>query len=530
MQPVDYLVLVLYFVVLLVIGGYANTRQKNVEDYYVGGRKIGTLSLIALWMSSWVGGASIMGSAQKSFEVGISSLWYPLSMVCGFLFFGFTFAARIKELGDAHRHLTYPDLIEQRYDSKARILSTVTTILAYIGYIASQLLCSAHIITAITGLSLGFSFVAATAVTIIYTAIGGFFAVEKTDIFQVLLMLLGLTCVGAPMTWQALGGLSRFTTELPPSYFAIGSWGWGTIAAMFLGMVMTFFTSMDGYTRCYAADSPRSARNGTLGAAAFALIITCTICFLGISARVLFPEAEGTSALVQLVLHVFPAGVRGLLLVAILSAIMSTADSCILCASANLTRDIYQRFVNPQASPRRILRLSILSSALVGVLGALIGWYSADIMDLLLMTFTVNSAGLFIPTLGIFWWKWASPRAAWLSMGLSLVTVVGWYAGQALLPGNAVLAIDPLWPGLAVSAGVFFPLALWDRRAADAPSSPHGGSRNTARGGRKAPAGPKAEALRGSGRASGSEDPMSCQTMGAGASTQRFGSRTTAPR
>ncbi len=467
MQFVDYVVLVAYFCVLLFIGYSANKKHKNADDYYVGGRGMGTLPLMALWMSSWVGGAAIMGSAEKSFSMGITFLWYPLSMFCGFIVFGLTFAARVKRLGDKHRHITYPDLIEQRYDSRTRIVSTVTTILAYIGYTASQLLGAAHIITSITGLTLGMSFVVATSVTIVYTSMGGFFAVERTDRFQALLMLLGVTVVAVPLTLNALGGVSRLTTELPASYFEMGTWGWGTIAAMFISMVLTFFTSMDGYTRCYAAKSERSARNGTLLAAFFVLVVSGSICFLGMSSKVLFPNASGgTSALVTLIISVFPLGLKGLILVAILSAIMSTADTCILCASANLTRDIYQRFVNPNASQKKILQLSILSSFLVGITGALIGWYSKDIMSLLIMTFTINSAGLFIPTVGVFLWKWASARAAFWSMSLSLLVVVGWYICQAVLPDSGLLSIDPVWPGLLVSIGVFFTLAIKEHRFA----------------------------------------------------------------
>lgn len=469
MQLVDYGVLIAYFCALLIIGYRANKKHTNAGDYYVGGRKIGTLALMALWMSSWVGGASIMGSAEKSFSMGISFLWYPLSMFFGFILFALTFAARVKRLGDKHQHITYPDLIEQRYDTRTRVVCTVTTIFAYIGYTASQLLGAAHIITSITGLTLGMSFVVATTVTIIYTSMGGFFAVEKTDRFQAMLMMVGVTVIAVPLAINALGGVSRLSADLPPSYFELGTWGWGTIAAMFMSMVLTFFTSMDGYTRCYAAKTERNARNGTLLAAGFVMLISCSICFLGMSAKVLFPDAPGgTSALVTLIMALFPVGLKGLMLVALLSAIMSTADTCILCASANLTRDIYHRFIDPEASQKKILRLSIVSSFVVGITGALIGWYSKDIMSLLIMTFTINSAGMFIPTVGVFLWKWAPPRAAFWSMSLALVTVVGWYAGQAIAPDNALLAVDPVWPGLLVSIGTFFPLSLKGQQVASA--------------------------------------------------------------
>ncbi len=467
MHLADYCVLVVYFLSLLVIGFYANRKQKSAEEYYVGGRKLGSFSLMALWLSSWVGGASIMGSAEKSFSMGISFLWYPLSMFLGCVLFGLTFAGRIKRLGDKHRHITYPDLIEERYDSRSRIVCTITTVLAYIGYTASQLVGASHIINSITGLSLGMSFVVATAVTILYTSIGGFFAVEKTDWFQALLLMFGMVAIAVPFTYSSMGGISRIVHELPPSYFDLGTWGWGTIAAMFMSMVLTFFTSMDGYTRCYAAKSEKSARNGTLMASFLILIICGSICFIGMSSKVLYPDATGgTAAFVTLILDLFPTGLKGLLLVALLSAIMSTADTCILCASANLTRDIYQRYINPEAPQKKVLRLSVLSSFVVGILGACIGWYSKDILALLLMTFTINSAGLFIPTLGVFLWKRAAASAAFWSMTLSLITVVVWYLGQSIWPDATLLAMDPVWPGLLVSLGTFSSLSYKDSKVA----------------------------------------------------------------
>jgi SSS family solute:Na+ symporter len=275
------------------------------------------------------------------------------------------------------------------------------------------------------------------------------------------LVIVGISAVATPLTWNALGDASRLSTELPADFFQLGSWGWGAIVAMFISMVLTFFTSMDSYTRCFAAKSVRTARNGTLVAALIVLCISLSICFLGMSAKILIPNGtDGSSTLIRLIMHVFPAGVKGLMLVTILSAIMSTADTCILCASANLTRDVYQRFINPVAPQARVMRISICSSILVGVVGALVGWYSKSIINLLIMTFTINSAGLFLPTLGVFFWKRASSRAAFWSMSVSLVTVLGWYLGKGAFPDSALFAIDPVWPGLVASALLFFPLSL----------------------------------------------------------------------
>lgn len=155
----------------------------------------------------------------------------------------------------------------------------------------------------------------------------------------------------------------------------------------------------------------------------------------------------------------FPSGIKGLVITGIFAAIMSSADIAILTASANVTRDIYQRYINPKAKDRTIVRLGTVSSLFIGGISLLFAWLNPDIMDILLITFTFLSAGLFIPTFFGFFWRRASIKAAFYSMTLSMITVIFWYIGQYQGWG-AVFRIDALWPGLLVSALVFFSLSL----------------------------------------------------------------------
>lgn len=461
MGLLDYIILIAYFGILVGIGWYTSKKQDSIEQYFVGGRQTGTFSLMTLWMSSWIGGASILGSAEQSFEIGVSSLWYPLAIAVGCVLFALTFTGRIKDAGDAFNHITYPDFIESRYDVRCRAISTVTAIFANVGYAASQLLCTATMTSLLTGWSLELSFVVATAVTVFYTSLGGFLAMDCTCRFQAILILLGVACVGLPLTVVAVGDIGRFSQELPPNFFSMGEVGGVSTFAMFLSVIMTFYTASDSYIRCFSAKTSRTARNGTLLAALLVVCIGISVCVMGLGARLLFPDLDnGTNAFITLVMRIFPTGVKGLMLVVLLSAIMSTASSCILTASANMTRDIYQRFINPTASERNIVILSMLSSLAVGAVGAFIAWNMQNIIALLCMAFTINSAGLFLPTLGAFFWKRATPTAAFWSMTMSLLTVLGWYFGKAAYPGNTVFAIDPVWPGLAVSFVLFGLISL----------------------------------------------------------------------
>ena len=88
MAALDTGIIFVYMALMVAIGVYANYRQKNVEDYYVAGRRLGPFSIACLWLASWVGGASIVGSSARAHEIGISAVWYVLSLAIGCLLFG----------------------------------------------------------------------------------------------------------------------------------------------------------------------------------------------------------------------------------------------------------------------------------------------------------------------------------------------------------------------------------------------------------------------------------------------------------
>lgn len=340
-------------------------------------------------------------------------------------------------------------------------MSSITTILAMVGYTAAQFVAGASILNVLTGWSLGVCYVIAAVVIVFYVSTGGLLAVTYTDIVQMLLLILGIVVIAVPLTSGTLAseGLS-LQTDLPESYFDLGSWGWPTIIALALSTVLSFFTSMDSFARCIAAKDARSARMGTIYAAIAVLVIAGASTYLGMAGKLLLPDlAQSNNVLAELVVRIFPHGLKGLILIGVLSAIMSTADISVLTGSASLTKDIYQRFINPNASEKTLMRMGLICSVLVGLLGALFGWYNQDIMNILLITFTINSAGLFLPTIGGFFWKRSCSAGAFVSMVSATVITVAWYVGGALtdLP---IFEVDALWPSFGVSAVLYFIVCL----------------------------------------------------------------------
>ncbi len=463
MTRLDTAIVFIYLGLMVAIGIYASYRQKNIEDYYLAGRRLGPFSIACLWLASWVGGASIIGSSAKAYELGVTAIWYIGSLIIGCALYGLFFAVKVKKLGDEHRHLTYPDFIEQRYDSRTRIVATVTTSAAYIAYAAGQLAAAGSIIQVLLGWSFGASLLLSSIIVVTYTAAGGFLAVTYTDWVQFILLLVGIVFIGLPIAIAHTGSPFELAGQLPASYFDVGAWGWSSIIALVVSIVLSFFTAMDSYTRTFAARGASAARRGTLLAVIALLPIAVAATWMGLASAVLFPGLEdGNSVLTTFVVELFPVGLKGLVLVGILAAVMSTADICVLTTSANVTRDIYGRFINPNVSKERMLKISIAASAITGLLATLLAWKMKDVMEILLLGFTLNSAALFLPTIAAVYWRKVNPSAAFWSITLSLTTVILWYSGASLEWGS-VFRVDPLWPGLLVSISSYWLFVVGSR-------------------------------------------------------------------
>jgi len=455
LSTLDTSIIFAYLALMIAIGLYASRKQDSIEDFFVAGGRLGTFSIACVWLASWVGGATVVGGVAKAYEYGISGSWYTICMAIGCLTFGLFFAARVKRWGNERQLLTYPDLMESVYDSRTRIVSTITTIFAYVGFAAGQLAAAGAILSTLLGWDYSTSLLLASAIIVVYTATGGFLAVTYTDWVQFALLFIGIVIIGIPIaianggTWEAL------STELPAEHFNPTGWGVATMLALGVSLPLSFFVAMDNYTRMFAARNEQVAKRGTLLATVFLLPIAVGTVWIGMTAVLTHPGIEnGDSVLSTFVMDAFPVGLKGLMLVGILAALMSTADICILTAAANGSRDIYQRYINPDVSPKKMFRISVWLAAIVGLLAALMAWQMQDVIGILIIAFTINSAALVVPTFAIVAQNKVNADAAFWSITLSLITVIGWYIGSTLELAS-IFTIDPLWPGLLVSIIVF---------------------------------------------------------------------------
>ncbi len=259
----------------------------------------------------------------------------------------------MKQLGDGDRHLTYPDFIERHYDNRTRAVATITTVLAYTAYSAGQFAAAAAILQVLIGWSYGNCLLLAGAIVTLYTAAGGYLAVTFTDRVQVTLVLVGIVAVGIPVAISQAGSWADMRAVLPAAHYDFGAQGWDRVAALVVSMVLSFFVAMDSFSRSFAARDAAAAQRGALLAPVLMLPIALAVAWLGLAAAVLYPDpASSASILATFVLDRFPVGLKGLMVIGILSAVMSVASISVLTASANYARDIHQRYLRPDITAR----------------------------------------------------------------------------------------------------------------------------------------------------------------------------------
>jgi SSS family solute:Na+ symporter len=451
MHWVDMAIIVGYLVVMIGIGVYFLRRQQRVDEYFVGDRNIGPGHVGFSVVATDVGGGFSIGLGGLGFTMGLAGSWLLFSGLVGAWMAAVILIPRVKKLGDKFGFLTYPDYLEHRFDGRTRTLAALVSGIGYAGFVGAQILAGAKLCSAVFDITILTAVLIMAGVVIVYTAFGGLQAVIFTDSIQWFVLLSGLLFLALPFGYIAVGGWENLTAVLPASHFDIFNLSWTTFFTWMFTIVPIWFVGMTLYQRIYATRDQQAAKQAWFLAG---LLEWPLMAFLGVTlgmfARVLFPESESEMGLPMLIRDVLPIGAVGLVSAAYFSAIMSTADSCLLASVGNFVNDLYQTYVNPKASEKRVLIVSRSLTVLIGVLAVGIALGIPKVLDSILLAYSFMVSGLFVPTLGGLLVKRVSAPAAFLSMLLG---------GGSAIAFNLFPSINPLTEAILASLPISF-LAL----------------------------------------------------------------------
>jgi SSS family solute:Na+ symporter len=459
---IDYGIFALYFLGVLGIGLYFFRRNESREDYYVGGRRISPGHIGLSIVATDVGGGFSIGLGGLGFAIGLSGSWLLFTGLVGAWMAAILVVPRIKGLDVEHKLLTYPDFLRLRYGAPVAAVAAVISGVGYLGFTSAQVLAGAKLaagsvfadVTWADPLQLSLYLMA--GVILVYTVLGGIKAVIYTDTMQWIILLAGLSLFGLPFAYIEAGGLAGLAEALPRAHFRLDNVTVTQIVNWFVTIIPIWFVAMTLYQRIYACRTARDAKRAFFIAGLLEYPIMAFLgVALGMMARVVFPQAESEMAMPMLLGEALPTGIAGIVIAAYFSAIMSTADSCLIASSANWVNDIIGRLA-PALSMRAFMRLGQGVTLVLGVLALLLAGAFANVLDLILHAYAFMVAGLLVPTLGGYFWKRSHPTAALAAMlGGGGLTLYLTFAGGAL-----PLGLDPSLFGIGASFVLFVGLSL----------------------------------------------------------------------
>jgi sodium/proline symporter len=484
----------IYLIAMILIGFWAWRSTRSFDDYILGGRSLGSvvtaLSAGASDMSGWL----LMGLPGALYLSGVSEAWIALGLIvgawCNWKFVAGPLRVYTERTNNA---LTLPDYFTHRFEDRSkvlRVLSAVVILVFFAVYCASGIVAGARLFESVFGVPYAEALWWGAAATILYTLVGGFLAVSWTDTVQASLMIFALVLTPV-MVVMGSGGFDAsiaLIQQTDPSkldWFKGGTLGWVGIVSL-LAWGLGYFGQPHVLARFMAADSltiiPKARRIG-MGWMVLCLFGAMAVGFFGNAYFAQHPDQVGPVAanservFIQLATVLFNPWVAGVLLSAILAAVMSTLSCQLLVCASALTEDLYKGFLRPRASQRELVwfgRAMVLAVALLAI------WIARDPDSKVLGLVSYAWAGFgaaFGPVVlfSLFWGR-MTRNGALAGMLVGAATVIVW---KEVVVAREISALYEMVPGFLAACVAIVVVSKLGRAPSDAVQFTHKGVQET---------------------------------------------------
>jgi sodium/proline symporter len=480
LNPTVVTFLVLYYIVVLVIGIWAMRRGagEDLEGYLLGGRNVGPLVTALTLQSTSMSGYMFLGAGALSYTQGYWGLWFAAGDIGGGVLNLSILGRRMRKLSQIMGSLTSIEYLENRYPSPAtRLIAASISVFLLAFYVLAQFIAGGKGLALVTGLSYPLALFIALAIIILYTFLGGYLAVAYTDFFQSLVMVVGVVWILVVSIYHT-GGLTAANlkiAQVDPTLLSV--WGkglgyegqWGVVAGAVAVFSIGYFGWPHVVTRHMAMQRPSTARMAGAYATLWNLLFVSSPYLVGILAIVILPGLDDPElAIFRIAQELLPPAVTGIVMAAIMAAIMSTADSLLLQTGSIASRDLYERFINPGASERQMVWVSRGLVLAIGVVGYFVALVEPPaVFDVVIFATSVLGSAFAPAFLCAVWWKKANTPGAIASMVLGAATALIWQVAGL----EAQTTFHPMAAGILASTVTIVVVSLATQTVA--PVAPH---------------------------------------------------------
>ncbi|HWP37548.1 MAG TPA: sodium:solute symporter family protein [Gemmatimonadales bacterium] len=425
-------VVLLYPIALIGVSLWRSRAVKTHEDFMVAGRSVPVALLVATLVCTWIGSGSLFGGAGLAYRSGLPELWFSFGGWIG-LVVAYFIAGRVRRIAQ----YTVPDLLEQRYNAAARLLGTLAVILAYVTIAAYQFRGGGWILSIVSDgrISPQTGIYITAAAIVIFTALAGMVSIVTVDIVNGVIITVGVL-VALPLMVAHVGGLEALGDALPAGHLSVFGqhnplWALGVATPTFL----LILGESGMYQKFFAAKNERAARQAVIGMVIGIMVIETALALLSIVGRAAYPDlltqtsVVGRAASETIVLHIaktgLPVAAGALLLAAGIAIVLTTGNTFLLVPSTNVSRDIYQRFVNPAASEARLLAVQRAFVVVFGLAGLFLLTQFQTVLSMALYAYSLVGASLTPALLAAFLWKRVTAPGAVACIAGGLASIVG---------------------------------------------------------------------------------------------------------
>ena len=423
-----------YMVMLILIGLWCGRRIGSMKDFLVAGRRLPLWMATATLLATWFGAGSSMGVAATVYQSGVGGVIAdPIGASISLLLAGIFIVGLLRK----RKHLTVTDIISERFGRGAGVYASLWMLPVYIGWIGAQLLGMGTILHVLTGISVYYGTLIGAVVVLIYTVSGGMWAVTLTDVVQVTLLVVGLVII-MPFAIKESGGIDALLGSLSAQDLSLGPgevtcssdivYYIGTWIIMGLGCMV----GQDLIQRSLSSRSAKVAVSSSVISGFFYLLIGVIPIVIGFAARIVLAK-HGVSAemmgddlsnqvmprMAIIILGDLHPVLMTLFLAALISAILSSADSSLLAGSSLLVRNVIGQYLSYDRQERFSLPLTRIFTVLLLIIATLLAFSSGSIYKLMINCWTSQLVVVFLPVMIALYAKRASRSMIWAVMIVS---------------------------------------------------------------------------------------------------------------
>ncbi|MFC1556869.1 sodium:solute symporter [candidate division KSB1 bacterium] len=453
--------IIAYLIILLTLGIVLSFRVKGQEGFMVANRQLTAPVLVATLLATWIGSGDVFSVSDLSYNHGFSSLigssggWIGILVV-------FFIAGRVRRFGQ----FTVPDILEARYDKWARLLATITTIIAYVTIVSYQFRGGGWVLNIISdGAISNETAVPLVAVFVIcYTLLAGMLSLAYIDVINGVIILGGVF-FALPFLYHNAGGLVEIAQNVTPrEHSFLGNMTWIEAMGYFIPTLLLALGNGNMYQRFFSAKNENEARKSVIGWFIGVILIGIALQSIAVIGSSMFKglnEIESGRIILLAAHRGVPVFVGCILMASIVAIIISTANSFLLVPATNVMRDVVQRFFLPDIKDRSIVLWSRIVVVILGVCAYSLLSFFPRVLSAAYAAYTVYGAGITPALIATFFWKRATPRAGTISIAAGMIMTVVWEIANKIM-GALPLGLPAIYPALVCSLVCLFGISFME--------------------------------------------------------------------